>query len=114
MLCAFATPHLLWVLLRNVLELINDGLNYDGMSYSQTGLLDGKKILGESQRRAVTMPFSCPVIYETSCAAGAPLLMKKRILTKARSWREDDQQYTVEQRAFETVLRYLDEPLHAA
>ena len=40
--------------------------------------------------------------------------MKKRILTKARSWREDDQQYTVEQRAFETVLRRLDEPLHGA
>jgi transposase len=40
--------------------------------------------------------------------------MKKGILEVANSRREDDQQYTVEQRAFETVLRCLDEPLHVA
>jgi len=28
--------------------------------------------------------------------------------------RKDDQQYTVPERAFETVLRCLDEPLHVA
>ncbi len=32
---------------------------------------------------------------ETSCAAGAPLRMKKDILREANSQREDDQRYTV-------------------
>jgi hypothetical protein len=40
--------------------------------------------------------------------------MKKDILEVAPSQREDDQQYTVRQRVFETVLRCLPEPLHVA
>src|SRR5205823_2208653 len=52
--------------------------------------------------------------FETPCAVGAPLLMKKSILRTASSRREDDQRYTVYERAFETVLRCLDEPLHVA
>jgi hypothetical protein len=51
---------------------------------------------------------------ETSCAAGAPLRMKRGILGVVSSWREDVHQYTVSQRVFETVLWCLDEPLHVA
>ncbi len=51
---------------------------------------------------------------ETSCAVGAPLPMKKSILEGGSSRREDDQQYTASERAFETVLRCLDEPLPVA
>jgi hypothetical protein len=40
--------------------------------------------------------------------------MKKSILGVASSRREDDHQDTVKKRAFETVPRCLDEPLHVA
>jgi hypothetical protein len=36
--------------------------------------------------------------------------MKTSILKGSTSQREDDQRYTAQDRAFETVLRYLDEP----
>ena len=52
--------------------------------------------------------------FETSCAAGAPLRMKKGILEVATFQREDDQQSTVSQRVKETVLWGLGEPLHVA
>ena len=40
--------------------------------------------------------------------------MKKSILARSNIPEEDDQQSTVEQRAFEAVLGCLDEPLHVA
>ena len=40
--------------------------------------------------------------------------MKKSILVCSNISEEDDHQSTVEQRAFETVLGCLDEPLHVA
>jgi hypothetical protein len=42
------------------------------------------------------------------------MLKPGSILKEATSRRKDNQQYTVSQRVFETVLRGLDEPLHVA
>jgi hypothetical protein len=54
------------------------------------------------------------VIFETSCTAGAPLLMKTDILEVVPLLERRRPAVDVYKRVFETVLRCLDEPLLVA
>jgi hypothetical protein len=73
-------------------------------------------LLKNTAQAAVSRPtdFWLMDVFETSCAVGAPLRMKKGRIEVATFQRKDDQQYTASERVVETVPRCLDEPLPVA